>query len=393
VDHRRVTVLVVVVAVVSGSIGWLLGTRSSTEDPSPQSARGEDASDDASRSDGSAAAPDRAHTTSSVQDHEDAAVEAARRFIDTYVDPDGRVVRRDQAGDTVSEGQAYALLLAAAIGDDDTVDRVWAWSAANLQRPDGLLAWHHDGEVVLDRESAPDAEIDAIRGLLLASDAPGDSREQAARQMADGLAELLVVASPAGVGLVLSPGEWAIDRQVSNPSYFSPRTVELLADRQPDGPWSELLVGSRGELDALTESGRQLPPDWSSWTDGAAIPVGGPTRDGTPRFSWDAARVPIRLAESCDPVDRGVAARWYPTLRARPDAIVRDLDGQVLTDDEHPVALVAAAASAHAADDTESRDRLLDEAEQLEQDMPSYYGAAWVALGRVLLQTDLAGSC
>ena len=47
---------------------------------------------------------------------------ATERFLDAYVDPDGRVVRRDQGGDTVSEGQAYALLLATAVGDEATVD-------------------------------------------------------------------------------------------------------------------------------------------------------------------------------------------------------------------------------------------------------------------------------
>ena len=39
------------------------------------------------------------------------AVDAGRRFLDTYVDADGRVVRHDQDGDTVSEGQAYAIAL------------------------------------------------------------------------------------------------------------------------------------------------------------------------------------------------------------------------------------------------------------------------------------------
>ena len=34
------------------------------------------------------------------------AVESATAFLDGYVDPDGRVVRRDQGGDTVGEGQA-----------------------------------------------------------------------------------------------------------------------------------------------------------------------------------------------------------------------------------------------------------------------------------------------
>ncbi|HYZ66862.1 MAG TPA: glycoside hydrolase, partial [Mycobacterium sp.] len=38
---------------------------------------------------------------------EAAAREAGRGFLSSYVGADGRVVRRDEGGDVVSEGQAY----------------------------------------------------------------------------------------------------------------------------------------------------------------------------------------------------------------------------------------------------------------------------------------------
>jgi endo-1,4-beta-D-glucanase Y len=66
---------------------------------------------------------------------------AADRFLDRYMDPDGRVVRRDQGGDTVSEGQAYAMLLAVAIGDQPRFEQAWNWAKVHLQREDGLLSW------------------------------------------------------------------------------------------------------------------------------------------------------------------------------------------------------------------------------------------------------------
>ncbi len=69
------------------------------------------------------------------------AVEAGRAFLAGYVDDDGRVVRTDQGGDTVSEGQAYAMLVAVGLGDADTFDAVWTWTRENLQRRDGLLSW------------------------------------------------------------------------------------------------------------------------------------------------------------------------------------------------------------------------------------------------------------
>jgi endoglucanase len=54
---------------------------------------------------------------------------------------------------------------------------------------------------------------------------------------------------------------------------------------------------------------------------------------------------------------------------------------------------VARAAQAWAAGDRGAAGTLLDDATVQDQGAPSYYGAAWVALGRLLLDTDLLGSC
>src|SRR5207302_9757221 len=77
------------------------------------------------------------------------AYDSARTFMRRYVEGNGRVVRRDQGGDTVSEGQAYAMLLAVALDDRGRFDTVWRWTRTHLQQPDGLLAFHWaDGRVV-----------------------------------------------------------------------------------------------------------------------------------------------------------------------------------------------------------------------------------------------------
>ena len=60
---------------------------------------------------------------------EEEATAAANAFLDDYVDDSGRVVRTDQGGDTVSEGQAYGMLVAVglrrrgAVPGDLVVDR------------------------------------------------------------------------------------------------------------------------------------------------------------------------------------------------------------------------------------------------------------------------------
>ena len=68
-------------------------------------------------------------------------------------------------------------------------------------------------------------------------------------------------------------------------------------------------------------------------------------------------------------------------------------DGQRLGGERHPLALVAAAAAAAASGDAGRAVDLLDAAETLDDEAPSYFGAAWIALGRLWLDTDLLGGC
>ena len=131
------------------------------------------------------------------------AEEAARGFLDSYVDDDGRVVRHDQGGDTVSEGQAYALLVAAAIGDRKTFTDVWAWTTAHLRRPNGLLSWRWADGAVVDPSSAADADLDAARALVVAGRvfaAPGLVAEGGA--LAQAVLDLETVQTGAGRVLV-----------------------------------------------------------------------------------------------------------------------------------------------------------------------------------------------
>ena len=93
-----------------------------------------------------------------------------KRFLDTLRErPTGASQRADQGGDTVGEGQAYGMLIAAAIGDEERFDSIWGWTKDNIQRPDGLLSFlWRDGKVA-DPQAASDADVDAARALLVAS--------------------------------------------------------------------------------------------------------------------------------------------------------------------------------------------------------------------------------
>jgi endoglucanase len=342
------------------------------------------------------------------------AQDAGRRFLETYVATDGRVVRRDQGGDTVSEGQAYGMMIAVALGDEDAFRQIWWWTRTRLQRGDGLLSYRWADGSVTDPSPAADADLDAAHALLLAADRFDDSvLADDALQIAQGvLAEetlrVPVRARTAGAGAgnagegeataaspdrVLLAGPWAqpqsrgTQRLVINPSYFSQRAYAALAAATDDRAWTELEASSYEVLRGLTDGGA-LPPDWAAVDmSGGIRPIGRPDKpDARPFHGLDAARVTIRVAASCEPRWQELAAsaaRIYPApenLRTR-----LRLDGRPANEHRHPVMLVAAAAAAHAAGEA-SATRTLDAAERLERRHPSYYGAAWLALGRLWLE-------
>jgi endo-1,4-beta-D-glucanase Y len=303
-------------------------------------------------------------------------------FLDRYVQDDGRVVRTDQGGDTVSEGQAYAMLLSVADGDGDRFARVWDWTRTHLRRPDGRLSWRWDDGRVVGEEPAADADLDAARALALAAER---FREPSYRDASRALVRAIIRGETAWAAdrTVLVAGSWARNPPVVNPSYWSPRAFRALG-------FPNVAESSRQLVERLVESG--LPPDWARVGPSGVVPSGPPS-GGEPAYSYDAVRLPVRLAESCDPADRELAAKLWPRLRAHPGAARRALDGAPLTSDEHPAALVGAAAAAQAAGDGAAAADLLDRAASLDRDHPSYYGAAWVALGRAMLVDHSLGRC
>jgi endo-1,4-beta-D-glucanase Y len=326
-----------------------------------------------------------------------AANAAAERFLDRYVTSDGRVQRIDEGGDTVGEGQAYGMLLAAAIGDEQRFDAIWDWTKANLRRPDGLISFlWRDGRVE-DPEAASDADVDAARALLVAAcrfDRP-ELRSEALE-----LAGAILTRETASFqgAPVLAAGPWATGDPVTlNPSYFSPATFAALGDATGEGQWGSLSASSRSVTETLMPDPASLPPDWASIQEDAPVPTGPPGQpDVPPRYGFDAPRTLVRMAEDPDPAGRRIAARAWPAFEGRDPAdipVEHDLSGQPAGGTLHPMALVAAAAAADAAGQSASKRRLLDAAEALDRRTPTYFGAAWVALGRIMLDTSALDAC
>lgn len=343
-----------------------------------------------------APAPPQATATPLQRAAAHAATTHARAFLDDHVTEQGRVVRHDEDGDTVSEGQAWALLLAVALGDEERATSIVKWTDAHLARDDGMLAWRWAEARTVDTEPASDADLAYAWGLSRGAETFGrdDWRTRSDELLAE-LASSSVV--PTDDGPLLTAGPWARDRSpaVVNPSYLW------------DAPlaWAEetngALHGSRAAAGALlrrlVHDDTPLVPDWVTVDgQGTVSAIGGPSDQGAPpRHGLDAVRTWIWLGSSCDPGLRDLAARAH---RAFPDAgqplpAVHDLSGSPTVDWSHAATLAGAAAAAQAAGATEEARERLDAASRLNRDHPTYYGSAVTALARMLLDTELITTC
>jgi endo-1,4-beta-D-glucanase Y/sortase (surface protein transpeptidase) len=335
-----------------------------------------------------AVAPDPDADTS-----ENTAVASATAFLDEYVD-DGRVVRIDQGGDTVSEGQAYGLLLALAAGDEQRFDEIWDWTTTNLQRDDLLLAWRWEDGAVVDDQPASDADLDAARALVLAGDAfdRDDLRDDG---LALGDALLTEMTAVTDLGRIILPGPWATaSPHAYNPSYSSPAAYAVLSDASGDERWDELDRGSRAATTALLDA-NPLPTNWATVAeDGTVAIAGSASGEGEPGYGYDATRTPIRYAESCDPADQALAARIADALPAD-ETLPAELDSGAgaVTGDQHPVAYAARAAAYAADGQTDAARSDFARMSETARTTPTYYGAAWNALAQAMLTDDALAGC
>jgi endoglucanase len=321
---------------------------------------------------------------------------AADRFLSRYVTSDGRVIRRDQGGDIVSEGQAYGMLIAEIADRPALVETIWRWTEHHLGRSDGLLAFHATGTGrVEDNQSATDADTLAAYALLRYHGPGADRMNQAGRDLANAVLDgesVRLAGAP-----VLVAGPWAKSSMppVVDPSYWMPPVFAAIARYTGDDRWSAAAGEAFRLLSTLTDHGRTLPPDWATLSDGRLVATGAPDGSAPVQYGLDAVRVPLWYSASCTDDERNLAAGWWTHVLSHGDRssfIALGLTGDPVDGATSPVPLLAGGAAAMAAGDEQAAATLRGRAADQARAAPTYYGDAWVALAAALTDGSLA-SC
>lgn len=318
---------------------------------------------------------------------------AAERFLERYVTPDGRVIRRDQGGDIVSEGQAYGMLIAELAGRSATVRTIWSWTKAHLRRADGLLQYHASGTgQVESNEPATDADVLAAYALLRYHGTDQDALHTAGRRIAQ--AVLAAESTPLGGAPVLVAGPWALRTSppTVNPSYWMPSVFSALATYTGDDRWQSAAREAVTLLENSTGAGRTLPTDWARLSGGRLVPIADPGGGAPKQYGLDAARLPLWLGTACTPGARRLAGQWWTNALATGDRaadLALSPSGTPIDTETNPLPLLAGAAAAAAGGDTAASTSLRARAAQQSHMTPTYYGDAWLALGGALLDGSL----
>ncbi len=228
--------------------------------------------------------------------HRPAQAEGWELYKARFINAEGRVRDSGNRNISHSEGQGWGMLFAVAYNDRETFERLWTWTAANLQRSDlPLFAWRYDpsqANPVSDPNNASDGDVLIAWALHNASLRWQEPAYEVASAEIRAAVDAHLVIAFAGYTLLL-PGLEGFKQDtetVVNLSYWIIPAFQQFARLEPEQAWQSLLDDAPRLLAAARFGVNGLPPDW------LAVSEQRPPRpaDGwPPRFGFDAVRVPL----------------------------------------------------------------------------------------------------
>ena len=254
-------------------------------------------------------------------------------FKRRFIGGGSRVIDTGNNDVSHSESQGWGLLFAQDNGDRETFGKLWEWTAALLQRSDGLFSWRYtpkSADPVPDKNNAADGDILIAWALMLANRKWNEPQWlDRARRIQRAVLDKL--ANDAYGRVVLLPGEQGFvrgTRRVINLSYYVWPAIHDFAEQPGDqGRWRRLEADGLWLLDNAAFGAFRLPPDWLLFA-GQDVRIA----DGwPPYFGFDAVRIPLYLAWHNDRarLARFLAAWETPRFSGRPPAWINLVDGSV----------------------------------------------------------------
>ena len=245
------------------------------------------------------------------QDATDAYLDWKNSYVESCGgnNPERFRVKFDNTSETVSEGIAYGMLLAAYAADQELFDGLWDYYK-NFSNNNGVMNWKINGcSGIQGTGGATDAELDAAMALLVAdhqwpnTTTPHDYQADVTA-LIDAIKTYEIQPTNQNGPYQTNNGDgWGFGNNCRNPSYQSPAYYKVYAEfnSSQNAFWTECTNASYALLNANAHATTGLVSNWSDHT-------GAPNScNGANDYGWDACRNPWRM---------GTDVLWYSDANA-----------------------------------------------------------------------------
>ncbi|WP_346883025.1 glycosyl hydrolase family 8 [uncultured Algibacter sp.] len=208
-------------------------------------------------------------------------------------------VEFQDAGQTVSEGIAYGMLLAAYANDQEAFDGMWLYYQDNTNF-NGVMNWKIQGcNNAIGQNGATDAELDAAYALMVADKRWGNDGAINYNQDAKTLIQTIKDHEVEAGTNVLKPGDVWGGSNNTNPSYFATGYFRAYGEYTDDVAfWNAVADKSYDIINknlTINNAKFNLVSDWTKADGNYSTEVPWATDLGR-SYSYDAARTPWRAA-------------------------------------------------------------------------------------------------
>jgi len=213
-----------------------------------------------------------------------------------------RVIRPEAANDTVSEGQAYGMLIAVNMNDKTLFDSLYSgWTGSPQASGSTLMTWCLGSSgggtgtaCTPSGGSATDADEDAAFALLQAATVFNDTSYKT-KAMAM-IAEIYSKDIDPSTHLPTGGSNYNNSSATTNPSYFAPAYYNAFKAAGDTNDWASVNTAIYNVVNASTWTNGLLP----AWCSGNTCTAPGsnpgsadPATDGI--YQYDAHRIPMRI--------------------------------------------------------------------------------------------------